>query len=282
MSILDTGFLLPMGRFFRFMGGKFFLMKRLLPLVPPHRIYVEAFGGSAEFLFSKQPVEIEVYNDIDNSLVNLFEVVRSRLPEFQKKIKFLVYSRELKNRWEISPPPECPVEWAVRTFYCYMSAFAGKRGIGWAYGRVSKSEPMVFQRKIESLTKIHERLKKVYIEHRDFQTCIKTWDNPDTFFFLDPPYRNVSQANHIKMSDSDYHVLKNICETIQGKFLLTIGLDDFTKDLFTRKGWVTNVLSSFRASRGVTRTSKGPRGSYKHLLVRNYVKPRGQNIVKKR
>jgi integrase len=33
--------------FFPLIGGKFNLLKTLLPLVPPHRTYVEVFGGAA-------------------------------------------------------------------------------------------------------------------------------------------------------------------------------------------------------------------------------------------
>lgn len=41
-------------------------MKNLiLKYFPQHRIYVEAFGGSAALLFSKRPSDVEVYNDID-------------------------------------------------------------------------------------------------------------------------------------------------------------------------------------------------------------------------
>lgn len=37
-------------------------MKNLiLKYFPQHRIYVEAFGGSAALLFSKRPSDVEVY-----------------------------------------------------------------------------------------------------------------------------------------------------------------------------------------------------------------------------
>ncbi|NIR17121.1 DNA adenine methylase, partial [Candidatus Bathyarchaeota archaeon] len=49
-----------------------------------------------------------------------------------------------------------------------------------------------------SLQKIHERLQNVYIDHLDFLRCIKNWDTPDTFFFMDPPYRDTVTANRIQ------------------------------------------------------------------------------------
>ncbi|MCK4243397.1 DNA adenine methylase, partial [Candidatus Bathyarchaeota archaeon] len=60
------------------MGGKFNLLKTLLPLIPPHHIYVEVFGGAANLLLNKPPSPVEVYNDIHGELVNLFLMVRDK------------------------------------------------------------------------------------------------------------------------------------------------------------------------------------------------------------
>jgi DNA adenine methylase len=48
-------------------GGKGKMVKKLLPLIGDHRIYVEPFGGGASLLFSKEPSPVEVYNDLDRS-----------------------------------------------------------------------------------------------------------------------------------------------------------------------------------------------------------------------
>jgi len=39
----------------RYVGGKFYLVKYILPYVPLHKIYVEVFGGGAQLLFAKPP-----------------------------------------------------------------------------------------------------------------------------------------------------------------------------------------------------------------------------------
>jgi len=48
---------------FQFWGGKQYLVDQLVELIPPHRIYVEVFGGAAALLFAKQPSELEIYNE---------------------------------------------------------------------------------------------------------------------------------------------------------------------------------------------------------------------------
>ena len=53
-------------------GGKYYMVKDLLPLIPPHKTYVEPCGGMASLLLAKDPSPVEVYNDIDSGLVNFF------------------------------------------------------------------------------------------------------------------------------------------------------------------------------------------------------------------
>src|ERR1700680_1223750 len=58
------------------LGGKARLASKIIGYFPPHKTYVEPFGGSAAVLLAKQPSPIEVFNDIDRGLINLFQVLR--------------------------------------------------------------------------------------------------------------------------------------------------------------------------------------------------------------
>ena len=57
-------------------GGKQKIASRILQLFPAHRTYVEVFGGAGHLLLQKQPSKVEVFNDLDNDVVNLFRVLR--------------------------------------------------------------------------------------------------------------------------------------------------------------------------------------------------------------
>lgn len=48
------------------------MLKHILPLIPSHKIYTEAFCGGAAVLFAKRPAEAEVINDINMELTNFY------------------------------------------------------------------------------------------------------------------------------------------------------------------------------------------------------------------
>ena len=53
-------------------GGKQTMLKHIIPLIPSHRLYTEAFCGGAAVLFAKSPVEAEIINDINMELTNFY------------------------------------------------------------------------------------------------------------------------------------------------------------------------------------------------------------------
>ena len=56
---------------------------KLLPLFPPHECYVEVFCGCAALYFLRPvPEPVEVINNINGDLVNLYRVVQHHLEEF--------------------------------------------------------------------------------------------------------------------------------------------------------------------------------------------------------
>ena len=84
-------------------GGKRRLAKHILPLFPAHECYVEPFCGAAALYFLKTPGKIEVINDINGELVNLYRVVKHHLEEFVRQFKWALVSRQIYKWLQITP-----------------------------------------------------------------------------------------------------------------------------------------------------------------------------------
>ncbi|MDA1232940.1 MAG: DNA adenine methylase, partial [Planctomycetota bacterium] len=66
-------------------GGKRYLCHRIIEHFPPHRTYLEPFGGAASVLLNKPPSDVEVYNDLDERITRLFRVLRENGEELQRR-----------------------------------------------------------------------------------------------------------------------------------------------------------------------------------------------------
>jgi len=97
----------------RYHGGKWLLAPWIISNFPAHRVYVEAFGGAGSVLLRKERAYGEIYNDLDNEIVNLFRVGRARGDELRRALELTPFSRvEYRLSFEVS---DDPVEQARRT-----------------------------------------------------------------------------------------------------------------------------------------------------------------------
>jgi DNA adenine methylase len=98
-----------MNSFISWIGGKKLLRKKILENFPEQKTftrYVEVFGGAGWVLFaSNKHAEMEVYNDINGNLVNLFRCTKYHPEALQKELEFTLMSREwflmLKNKQKL-------------------------------------------------------------------------------------------------------------------------------------------------------------------------------------
>jgi len=246
--------------FIGYVGGKFYLKEKIYSILPNHTIFVEVFGGAANVLLNKPPSKVEVYNDLNKNLANLFYVLSFHYHEFYEKAKFLVYSREIFNvikkeflNTKIQSIPD--VDRAVKMFYLYNTSFSGK-GCSFGYG-LTISKAASFNRKIKKLEYVNERLKNVTIESLDFEEVIKKYDTEDTLFFLDPPYFDKEfyySTKDLSFKYEDHLRLLQLVKNIKGKFILTTYENElYSKEL---KGFNLITFDAVKHSCGVTRLSK--------------------------
>ena len=178
------------------LGGKGRLSKKLLPLIPAHHTYVEAFGGGASLLFAKPPSPVEVYNDLDAGLVNFFRVLRDpvQFAAFQRLITLTPYARtEFDHCLATWHEQADPVTRAYRWYVVARMSFGGMFGSSWGSAVTWSRRGMAgtaskYLSIIEHLPAIAERLLRVQVENADWRVILERYDTPETFFYLDPPY----------------------------------------------------------------------------------------------
>ena len=210
-----------MSSFFPWMGGKSRIAGRLCKLFPDHQCYVEVFGGAANLLFAKESSKVEVVNDINSELINLFRVVRSHRREFMNELSLVVQSRTVFSDYR-RQPGLTDVQKAARSYFIMKAAFGGLGGTthpDFGYGTTGRAR---FSRKMfTAISRCHKRLDGVYIENLDFEDCFRRYDRPHTLFYCDPPYLEVGgYKEHFR--HADHNRLAAILKNIKGKFLLTI------------------------------------------------------------
>ena len=89
---------------FGYFGAKNKIALKLCEQLPPNSCWVEAFCGSAALTLRKKPAPIEVINDIDNAIFNLFEQLRDNYQALCRAIQFTPYAeQELINARKIVP-----------------------------------------------------------------------------------------------------------------------------------------------------------------------------------
>lgn len=208
--------------FFSWMGGKRRLAKHILPEFPSHECYVEPFAGAAAIFFMKEPAKVEVINDVNSDLVNLYRVVQHHLEEFVRQFKWALISREI-FKWLDDTPVHTltDIQRAARFYYLQQMTF-GAKVTGRTFGTATTTPPKLnLLRLEETLSQAHLRLSRVYVEHLDWQACIEKYDRPHTLFYLDPPYWETAGYGN-EFGFEQYERMAELARTVKGKMVISI------------------------------------------------------------
>lgn len=208
-------------------GGKGRMAHHIIKHFPPHKCYVEPFGGAAHVIAQKPPVEVEVYNDIDESVVNFLMVANKQTEELIKACDAIPYSRALYEKWKRQPPPADNFERAVRFFYINRSGIAKGNAdegfctnTGWRHS-ASTNTAKAYYNAVQIIRDFAERMKNVMIDNRDFREIIRVYDSPDTLFYVDPPYIGREKYYAGGFTEQDHRDLAELLNKVSGKVVLS-------------------------------------------------------------
>jgi len=180
----------------------------------------------------KEPTKIEVINDVNSDVINLYRVVQHHLEEFVRQFKWALISREM-FKWLDDTPVETltDIQRAARFYYLQQMCFGSKIS-GRTFGTATTTPPKFnLLRLEETLSQAHMRLSRVYVEHLDWQACIKKYDRPHTLFYLDPPYWETAGYG-VDFPFKEYERMLDLARTIKGKMVISINDHPDIRKLF--------------------------------------------------
>lgn len=214
----------------RWHGGKWLLAPWIIAQFPRHRAYVEPFGGAASVLVRKPRSYAEIYNDLDQSVVGLFRVLRSdRADELVNALRLTPFARDefAEAYGDATDPVEAARRLVIRSFMGFGSnghnrstgfrANSNRSGTTPAHGWANYPD---------SLAMAVQRLSGVCIENKDAKLVMAQHDAPTTLHYVDPPYVFETRADLSKdyaheLTDADHAELLTFLRGLRGMVILS-------------------------------------------------------------
>jgi DNA adenine methylase len=220
-------------------GGKQQLVKELLPLIPKHRLYVEAFAGGGALFFAKPPSPSEILNDTNGEIENFYRTTKEQFEQLKNKIDGTLHSRNTHTQALYIYRHPLAFDNVTRAWAFWVvtnQGFSGKIG-SWAIAKDNKTATTLFNKKEQFTTALAERLNYVQLESNDALKIIHRCDTPDTFFYLDPPYFNSDCGHYKGYTKEDYIRLLEQLSKLKGKFLLSSYPSELLTTYIKKYGW---------------------------------------------
>ena len=255
-----------MNSFIAWVGGKKALRKLIYTMFPVQfDRYIEVFGGGGWVLFGKPPNlkrKLEVYNDYNSNLANLFYCVKNRTCAFLLELGFLpINSRdefsmirtflekqepdttflqeELTLAEQNLSPPDYEEIRAILLENAQMTdvkrAAAFFKLIRYSYGSGCTSfgcQPFDVRKCFDAIWQASHRLSETVIENKDFEALIRQYDRDNAFFYCDPPYYETEGHYEVVFRKEDHLRLRDTLKACRGKWMVSYNDCDFIRELY--------------------------------------------------
>ena len=206
----------------KYHGGKFHIKDFVISNFPSNYEelnYVEPFIGGGSILLNKKPSKNETACDINNNLIELWEVVKY-LPmslvlgvsvEYSEKNFF----RALQNEFGSA---EC----------FYIKHRMSRGGLGKSFSKSDRlrggqmGDKNAYENAVKSIPKIHNRIKDVQFKCTNFNI---TDYNSNTFIYMDPPYLKETRVSKVayeyEMTDKAHAEMLDMVKHSSCSFLIS-------------------------------------------------------------
>ena len=263
----------------KWVGGKRQLMFELLKNMPEdYNRYFEPFIGGGALFFELQPDNAYI-SDMNEELINLYQVVRDNVDELiddlQKHDISKEYFMEIRNIDRTEEYEDwSDVKKASRFIYLNRTCFNGMYRVN-SQGQFNvpfghyKNPRIVDENNLINCSNL---LQRTEIKHADFSDILKKVQKGD-FVYFDPPYVPLSETSSFTSYTKDgfdidmQFKLRDVCDELDSmgvKFLLSNSDTKLVNELYENY----NIKKVF-ASRQINANADG-RGKITEVLVRNY------------
>ena len=232
----------------KYFGGKGMMFNNIIDYFPKretYNTYIEPFGGSYSIGLKKDPVEIEIYNDMEQNVYSLYKVLSD--PDmyrgFKEKCDLALYSEDLRSEFKESlKRNDLPiVERAFCFFYVNRTSHNGVGGFSRnTYIRRGMSKSISdFLSSIDRLDVLHDRLSRVIVTNTDGIELINKYNGSNVFLYCDPPYEQSTRTSTRYKVDMDrkQHVEFLHAAMVSDAKILISGYDCELYSLLEKGGW---------------------------------------------
>lgn len=228
--------------FIGWIGGKKKVAKQLVSIFPKHDIYIEPFMGSAAIFFTKKKAKINIINDIDNNLVNLFEVVKGDKQEFNN-FMFILFNIIKSEQWlkdniklmETKEWTSLP-NYTRAAIYFAINIYSFNNDLEIKRMAVNKSD--IKKQTFQQLIRCRKKLEGTIIYNKSYREIVnKFCKKENVLFFFDPPYVVADDGSYYKFvfNELDHRILKEYCDKIHRNnnyFVITYDNVSFIRELY--------------------------------------------------
>lgn len=286
--------------FIKWVGGKSQLLEEIREKYPSKiEKYCEPFVGGGAVLFdvlSRFQTKEVLINDINKELINTYsqiknncEVLISQLSEIQAIYKthtteenkeFFYEKRTRYNELKTKENDVANIEKAVLFIFLNKTCFNGlyrvnSKGLFNVPFNNAKNPLLCDEANLRNCSKL---LKNVQMTVGDYSKC-KDFIDGNTFVYIDPPYRPLSQTSAFTsysengFSDKEQIELKNFITEISDKGAMVLASNSDPKNADENDSFFDELYSHFEirrvsASRMINSNAK-KRGAINELLISN-------------
>jgi len=241
----------------RWPGGKTRLLGEILPLIRPHTLYVEAFGGGLAVFLAKERSKAEIVNDANGDLVNLYRHAQYHLDALIQEVEFTLCSRaDLVDL--IEQPGLTGLQQAARFLLRNRLSFGG----GGTSFAVSKRGAPSRANVLENLRALNARLDSVLVENLPYERLFGLYDSPEAFWFLDPPYSAGEVNTYDAWNDETMREFAGRVLDLAGDWVVTVNDSPLNRELFSR-----HVVKPVVTRSGAVNKKKLPDATFGELVI---------------